>query len=92
MKKNKNIYAIFLRKFMKIIIHIWIQQFYFGRKRKYLWKRFYTIKRPLKNRANLSRLGGEAIFSMLDSIGAYHSIPHKIGDRTKAAFSTSYIN
>ena len=29
---------------------IWIQQFYFGRKQKYLWKRFYTMKKPLKNR------------------------------------------
>jgi hypothetical protein len=39
---------------------------------------------------NLSRLGGEVIFSMLDSIGAYHSIPLKEGDRTKTAFSTPY--
>ena len=39
---------------------------------------------------NLSRLGGEAIFSMLDSIGTYHSIPLKEGDRTKSAFSTPY--
>ena len=39
---------------------------------------------------NLSRLGGEVIFSMLDSIGAYHSIPLKEGDRTKSAFSTPY--
>ena len=39
---------------------------------------------------NLSRLGGEVIFSILDSIGAYHSIPLKEGDRTKTAFSTPY--
>ena len=39
---------------------------------------------------NLSWLAGEAIFSMLDSIGTYHSIPLKEGDRTKKAFSTPY--
>ena len=39
-------FGIFLHKFPKII-----QQFYFGRKQKYLWKRFYTVKKPLKNRA-----------------------------------------
>ena len=40
---------------------------------------------------NLSWLGGKAIFSMLDSIGAYHSIPLKEEDRTKkTAFSTPY--
>ena len=27
---------------------------------------------------------------MLDSIGTYHSIPLKEGDRTKSAFSTPY--
>ena len=42
---------IFYGKFPKIIFKIWIQQFYFGRKQKYLWKCFYTIKKPLKNRA-----------------------------------------
>ena len=49
MKKKKN--GIFLRKFPKKIIHFWIQQFYFGRKQKYLWKHCYTVKKPLKNRA-----------------------------------------
>ena len=39
-------------KFPKKNIYTWIQQFYFGRKQKYLWKRFYTIKKPLNNRAN----------------------------------------
>ena len=34
-------------------IYIWIQQFYFGRKQKYLWKCFYTIKKPLNNRARV---------------------------------------
>ena len=43
--------------FPKIIIHIWIQQFYFGRKQKYLWKHFYNIKKPLKNRASFSPEG-----------------------------------
>ena len=39
MKKPKYIYGIFLRQFPNIIIiYIWIQQFYFGRKEKYLWK------------------------------------------------------
>ena len=47
-EKTKNSNGIFLRKFPKINIYIWIQQFYFGRKQKYLWKRFYTIKKPLK--------------------------------------------
>ena len=31
--------------------YIRIQQFYFGRKQKYLWKHLYTVKKPLKNRA-----------------------------------------
>ena len=51
MKKTKNIYGIFLRKFPKIIILIWILQFYFGKNQKYLCKLFYTMKKPLKNRA-----------------------------------------
>ena len=42
---------IFPRKFPKIIIQIWIQQFYFGKNQKYLWKCFCTVKKPLKNRA-----------------------------------------
>ena len=50
-EKNKNIFGVFLRKFPKITIYIWIQQFLFGRDQKYLWKRFYTVKKPLKNRA-----------------------------------------
>ena len=41
-------YVSFQRK-----IYTWIQQFCFGRKHKYLWKHFYTIKKPLKNRAIL---------------------------------------
>ena len=49
MKKNKNIFGIFLWKCPKIIILIWIQQF--GRKQKYLWKHIYSVKKPLKNRA-----------------------------------------
>ena len=49
-EKTKNIYEIFLCKFPKIIIYIWIQQFYFGEKQKYLWKLFYTMKKQLKNR------------------------------------------
>ena len=52
-EKKQNIYGFFLRKFPKIIIYIWIQQFYFGRKQKYLWKHFDTSKKPLKNRANV---------------------------------------
>ena len=52
MKKNKNIHGIFLRKFPKIIIQIWIHQFYFGKNQKYFWKHFYTMKQPLKYRAN----------------------------------------
>ena len=52
MKKPKNIYGIFLRQFPNIIIiYIWIQQFYFGRKQKYLRICFYTMKKQLKNRA-----------------------------------------
>ena len=39
---------------------------------------------------NLSRLGGAAIFSTLDSVGAYHSIPLKPEDKHKTAFSTPY--
>ena len=35
-----------------MIIYAWIQQFYFGRKQKYLWKHFYTLEKPLKNRAS----------------------------------------
>ena len=31
-------------------IYFWIQQFHFGRKQKDLWKRCYTVKKPLKNR------------------------------------------
>ena len=41
---------MFLRKFPKIIIYIWIQQFYYGRKKIYLWKYFYTVNKQLKNR------------------------------------------
>ena len=51
MKKQQHIFGIFLHKFPKKNIHIWIQQFYFGRKQEYLWKRFYTVKKPLNNRA-----------------------------------------
>jgi hypothetical protein len=51
MKKNKNIHGIFLHKFLKKNISFWIQQFYFERIQKYLWKCCYTIKKPLKNRA-----------------------------------------
>ena len=43
---------MFLRKFPKIIILIWIQQFYFGKNQKYFWKLFYTLKKPLKYRSN----------------------------------------
>ena len=50
-EKTKNVFGIFLRKFPKIIIYIWFQQLYFGSKRKYLWKNFYTIKKLLKSRA-----------------------------------------
>ena len=50
-EKTKNIFGIFLRKFPKIIIEIWIQQFNFGRNQKYLWKCFYTVKKSLKYRA-----------------------------------------
>ena len=39
---------------------------------------------------NLSRLGGAAIFTTLDSVGAYHSIPLKPEDKHKTAFSTPY--
>ena len=39
---------------------------------------------------NLSRLNGAAIFSTLDSVGAYHSIPLKPEDKHKTAFSTPY--
>ena len=34
MKKNKNTYGIFLSKFPKVIIYIWIKQFYFWKKTK----------------------------------------------------------
>ena len=34
--ETNNTYGIFLRKFPKIIIYIWIQQSYFGRK-KYIF-------------------------------------------------------
>ena len=47
----KNINGIFLHKFPKKYIHNWIEQFHFGRKQKYLWKHFYTVKKPLKYRA-----------------------------------------
>ena len=40
-EKTKNIYGI--------------QQVYFGRKQKYLWKHSYTLKEPLKNRAYVSK-------------------------------------
>ena len=30
---------------------MWIQQFYFRRKQKYLWKLLCTVKKPLKIRA-----------------------------------------
>ena len=51
--ETNNTYGIFLRKFPKIIIYIWIQQSYFGRKQKYIWKRFYTVEKPLKYRATI---------------------------------------
>ena len=51
MKKPKIFMEFFYVSFRKKNIYFWIQQFYFGRKQKYLWKRFYTIKKPLKNRA-----------------------------------------
>ena len=54
-EKNKNIYGTFLCKFSKIITYIWIQQFHFGRKQKYLWKLFYTVKKTLKNRAPMKQ-------------------------------------
>ena len=41
----------FYASFHKIITYVWIQQCYIGRKQKYSWKRFYTMKKPLKNRA-----------------------------------------
>ena len=44
MKKQKYLWN-FSYKFTKIIIYIWIQQSYFGRKQKYLWKRFNTVKK-----------------------------------------------
>ena len=43
-ERPKNIYEIFLFKSPKLIIYFGIQQFYFGRKQKYLWKSFYTMK------------------------------------------------
>ena len=42
---------MYVRKFPKKK-NIWIQQFYFGRKQKYQWKHFYTIKNLLKYRAS----------------------------------------
>ena len=48
-------FEIFLCKFPKIIIYIWIQQLYFGKNQKYLWKRFYTVKNALKNRASVNK-------------------------------------
>ena len=39
---------------------------------------------------NLARLGGAALFSTLDSIGAYHSVPLRKEDWHKTAFSTPY--
>ena len=62
-EKNKNIYGTFLRKFPKIIILIWIQQFHFGRKQKYLWKHFYTEKKPLKYRAFITFINKKAACS-----------------------------
>ena len=41
---------LFYVSFQKKSIYVWIQQFYLGREQKYLWKRFYNIKKPLKNR------------------------------------------
>ena len=44
MKQQQHIFGIFLHKFPKKNILIWIQQFYFGRKQEYLWKRLYRQK------------------------------------------------
>ena len=48
--EKNNIFGIFLLMFPKKNIYFWIQQFHFGRKQKDLWKRCYTVKKPLKNR------------------------------------------
>ena len=48
MKKQKYCY-FFLRKFPKY--YIWIQSLYFGRRQKYIWKSFYSMKRSVRNRA-----------------------------------------
>ena len=49
-KKTPSKIGNFLCMF-KMNIHIWIQQFYFGRNQNYFWERFYSIKTPLGNRA-----------------------------------------
>ena len=52
MKEPKIFMKFFYVSFQKIkSMYIWIRQFYFGRKQKYLWKHFYTVKKPLKYRA-----------------------------------------
>ena len=61
-KENKKVFTIcfeanpFPRKKRKIeleFFYIWIHHFYFGSTQKYLWKRFYSIKKPLSNRAKI---------------------------------------
>ena len=53
-------YGIFLHKFPKITIHNQIQQFNLERNQKYLQRRFYTIKKPMKNRARDEKAFWEA--------------------------------
>ena len=66
-EKNKNVYGIFLHMFLKNDIYIWIQQINFGRKQKYLWKRFYTLKKPLKK-------GLQCWYTMKLSPTTYHRV------------------
>jgi hypothetical protein len=47
MKKTKIFFEFFHVTFQAKLF----QQFYFGRKQKYIWKRFCSIKRPVNNRA-----------------------------------------
>jgi hypothetical protein len=55
---------------LKKNIYFWIQQFYFGRKQKYLWKCCYTVKKPLKDRALVLLLNFEPFFfDLLASVG-----------------------
>ena len=54
-KKSPPQIGNFLCKF-KINIHIWIQQFIFGRNQNYFLKRYFSIKTPLGNRA-IKRVG-----------------------------------